>query len=157
MPREPNPSYRSPRDGLAIPHFPRHFMPGLRRAQSSATFIQSLLDNLQRIAVAPSPHSPNAETPNANRPYPINRPNSSSFTTRTPSERALSSLLPASSPANTKSVLPLTLAASRPPWLRIKSAKTSRDWLKVPVITHVVPSNRSSTLAASSPPLKLNP
>ena len=58
--------------------------------------------------------------------------NSASSTTRRPSLRAFSSLLPASSPARTKLVFLLTLPLTLPPCLTISSAISSRGLTQCP-------------------------
>ena len=75
--------------------------------------------------------------------------NSVSLTTRRPSFFAFSNLLPGSCPAKTNEVFLLTLPLTFPPCAMISSAISSRDWLRLPVITHVVP----FTFEADSPAL----
>ncbi len=53
--------------------------------------------------------------------------NSSSVSTRIPSDLAFSSLLPGSAPASTKSVFLETLEVARPPWRAIRASISERE------------------------------
>src|SRR5580692_6571164 len=77
--------------------------------------------------------------------YPHMSKNSFSLMTLTPSFCAFSNFEPASSPARTKSVLPLTLPLTLPPRDSIFAEASSRVIFgKVPVSTNVLPANGSA-------------
>ena len=71
--------------------------------------------------------------------------------TRTSRSRALVSLLPASSPATSRSVFFETLLVDLPPCSRMNSLISSRvNCVRVPVTTTVIPSNGRATAVAGS-------